>query len=201
MSRYGGGQVLGDESRMQETIDYWWSHFNAEAYRWCQDYITGRVFEIGCNIGMACLLAAQDPRVEHVYGFDVNPRAIESAIRYRDFLGFQEKITYHVHDFAGYAPMWDELEWCFDAAMCFHTLEHIFEQDLERFLQNIWGMLEPSGYFLVSVPRGTAHNSPNHVTRFTMASLIDLVVQSADFTLADRLDQDNGNILTGLFFR
>lgn len=193
------GPVLGDESRMQETIDYWWSHFNAEAYRWAQRRIKGHVLEVGCNIGMACLLAAQDPEVESVVGFDVNSKAIESALKYRDYLGVK-KVSYRVHDFTGFAP--NGIMWRFDAAMCFHTLEHICKPDLQRFLGNIWWLLERHGFFLVSVPRGTAHNSPDHITRFEkMFDLIDLVVMSADFTLSETLRQDNGDILTALFYR
>jgi len=187
--------VLGDESRMQETIDGWWRHVNAVVYRRHQELFTGCLCDIGCNIGMMTLLAATDPRVECVLGLDVQPAALAAACRYRDFLHLQSKVEYRVVDFTKPCP--EIADASFDCVMSFHTLEHILVADLVPFLANVHRILKPDGVVFVSIPYKTAHNSPEHESWFDENSLRNLFTQNGFESVV--IEVDDGAILTGIF--
>jgi len=195
--------VLGDESRMQDTIDYWWQHVNAIVYHRFKPYFKGCICDVGCNIGMSTLLAACDGDVEHVIGIDSCPRAITSAQKYRSFLHMDSKVEYYVADFTTDCPMLRD--GMFDGVISFHTLEHIYPDDLDGFVGNIRRICKSDGKVLISIPNGSNFGSNEHVSFHTIESLEALFRRHRFEVLAAQLHDMIGNhggdnsILTGVF--
>lgn len=161
--------VIGDESRMQNTIDFWWGHINAKVYERYQEHFVGRICDIGCNIGMSSLLAANDPRVRQVVGVDIYDKAIEAAHRYARFAGLDDKVEYIVHDFTeGRSCLGTE---SFDSVISFHALEHIYPDDLDMFVAHLRRILKMCGKVLISIPYMYSYDSPEHASYFNKSTL------------------------------
>jgi len=189
--------ILGDEDNMQGTIDYWWNHVNAREYRRFQEHFTGRICDIGCNIGMSSLLAASSPDVQQVVGVDIYDKAIETARRYALFAKLDSKVVYVEQDFTLEC---NQLETeSFDGAISFHVLEHIYPEDLDPFMANLWRILKWGGKVLISIPYGRNYNSPEHVNYFDMDTLSILFTKNG-FDVLD-ICVIIGTILTGLFVK
>lgn len=194
--------VIGDEKRMQDTIDYWWNHVNGREYERFREHFAGRICDIGCNIGMSSLLAANDPNVQQVVGVELYDKAVEAARRYASFAKLDHKIMYIVQDFTlGCAQLEAE---SFDGVISFHVLEHIYSEDLDSFMRNLWRILKVGGKVLISIPYMYNHNSPEHVSFFNEDALRALFVKYGFNVLDIGLTSARGgcdDILTGLFVK
>jgi len=199
--------VVGDENRMQDTIDWWWNHHTAREYKRFQEHFIGRICDVGCNIGMTTLLAAGDSRVSQVVGVDIFPAAVDAARRYAQFAELDHKVEYIVQDFTLEC---DQLEAeSFDGVISFHTLEHIYPEDLDAFVVNVRRILKPDGKALICIPHKCAFDSPEHVSYFSIHALHALFVKHG-FVVLELYVTDSGvvdyagwdtAVLTGLFIK
>jgi 2-polyprenyl-3-methyl-5-hydroxy-6-metoxy-1,4-benzoquinol methylase len=194
--------VVGDEDNMGETISRWSRHINAQVYRLFPDRIVGRVLDVGCNIGMMSLLIAKDPAVTSVVGVDVNCEAIEAAGRYATFLG-DDKCEFWVDDFTIPTMLPPE---SFDSVVTFHTLEHIYPEDLPEFMANLNFVLREGGVVLVSIPFMRNYWDDGHKSVFDVRRLRELFVEHGFvaeqvFSRYKGMRGYDGKILTGLFVK
>ena len=199
--------VRGDENRMQDTIDYWRNHHTAREYMLFQEYFAGRICDIGCNIGMSTLLVADDPKVSQVVGVDIFPKAIEAARRYAQFAKLDHKVEYIAQDFTLDCSQLETES--FDGVVSFHTLEHIYPEDLDMFVTNLRRILKVGGNALICIPNDSAFDSPEHVNYFDLDALRALFVKHG-FDVLDLYVTDNGvadhagwetAVLTGVFIK
>ena len=199
--------MRGNENCMQVTIDYWWNHHIAREYRLHQEHFTGRICDVGCNIGLSALLAASDPKVSQVVGVDVFPAAMDAACRYAQFAKLDHKVEYIALDFTLECSQLEPES--FDGVISFHTLEHIYPEDLDAFVVNVRRILKPGGKALMCIPHKCAFDSPEHVSYFSIHALRALFVKY-DFDVLELYVTDDGvassvlwetSVLTGLFIK
>ncbi len=128
----------------------------------------GRVLDIGCSQGIACLLLARAGQT--VVGVDRDPQAIAYA---KDELSrepaeVQGRVRFVLSD-AGAIP---ESEGVFDSVVLGEILEH--QDDPERLLLIAQDRLRPGGRVIISVPFGL-HPDPDHRSTFYLSSLLEQV--------------------------
>jgi 2-polyprenyl-3-methyl-5-hydroxy-6-metoxy-1,4-benzoquinol methylase len=198
--------LVGDLSRKSNTVDYWWNHINAKIYRSVQHLFKGTLCDVGCNIGMMTLLAAQSVDVTHVCGVDVFVKAAPTAKKYASWMGIMDKVEFLTFNFADPdIPLADE---SFDGIFSFHTLEHIYPEDLDTFVGNMYRILKPSGYVLMSMPYEHNFGSNEHVSFFDECSL-SILFKANGFTVSQiwlrdaftDLPAKEPTILSGLFMK
>lgn len=161
--------VLGDMHRMQNTLDYWWSHTNTKVYEEVKSYFHGRICDVGCNIGMMTTYLARYDNVSHVVGVDLLPNAIAAAIEYAKYADLYNKVSFQTFNFVQDEIPLDKES--FDGVVSFHTLEHIYLEDVGTFIRHIYDMLVAGGKVFVSIPNNHWIGSPEHVSFFTRSSL------------------------------
>lgn len=165
---YKESVVLGKLNDPEGTITYWRNHINGKLIRKYADLFGGRVLDVGCNIGMATLQLASLPQVEYVVGLDLLWKAIEDAQIYLAYRGLDHKVEFRVADFC-------DLDvgalGRFDGGVSFHTLEHIFPQDIPLFMMNLARLLKLGAVALFSLPNGKNFGSGEHKSMFDDESL------------------------------
>lgn len=194
--------VVGDEDDMGETVSRWSRHVNAQVYHLFPGRIVGRVLDIGCNIGMMSFLVAKDPAVTSVVGADVLYKAVEAAGRYATFLG-DDKCEFRVVDFTLPTTLLAE---SFDSAVTFHTLEHIYPEDLPQFMANLNLVLREGATVLVSIPLMRNYWDAGHKSLFDAGLLRELFVEygfvaERVFSKYKGMRGYDGKVLTGLFVK
>jgi 2-polyprenyl-3-methyl-5-hydroxy-6-metoxy-1,4-benzoquinol methylase len=127
--------------------DYWQKYMPKVLLDHYGKYFTGTIGDFGCNTGLFDLHIAQLPEVKQVIGFDVNLEAIEKANEFANEKKV-ENVVYHYQNLAD--KIW--LKECFDFAICFHTLEHIFPEDIPPVIKNITTTIKQNGHILINMP-------------------------------------------------
>ncbi len=195
--------LVGDINRMQNTIEYWWQHVNAKTYECVRHHFHGRICDVGCNDGMMTLYAAQFEDVSHVVGVDIFPLAIKNAMQYANFANLAYKVSFQTFNF-----VWDNIPLqneSFDGIISFHTLEHIFPEDVGTFIRHMYELLVMGGKVFVSIPNDHWIGSSEHKTFYTMQTLCDVFRKGGFSPLCAWVCNGSGGdtgemaILNGLF--
>jgi predicted SAM-dependent methyltransferase len=85
----------------------------------------------------------------------------------------------------------------------FHTLEHIYPEDAPSVIKEIYRILKPGGFLLISIPYEHNYPDPCHVAFYNEQSLSELM-SSCDFVIMEVYKDDHftqKNLLTGLFYK
>ena len=172
---------------------YWRNHTSIKIMEYYYRYITGSVLDVGCGTGKATYwLSLFD--VSKVTGIDINPKALEFAEK--NFLHFEFPYKFHCMNFVD-----SKLDEQFDTIVSFHVLEHIYEEDRDQFLSNIFDMLNAGGFFIISIPYEKNYEDPCHVCYYNETNLVSLLERIGFETIEcfkdDRFREKN--MLTGLF--
>lgn len=134
------------------------THFQfTTVYERYKDKITGVVADFGCNSGGATLPMARTEAITKIYGVDLN----QSALNVLE----QMKPAKIECVFSNLTDIQLETESC-DSAYSFHTLEHIYPEDLSKVLDEFYRVLKPNGYILINVPYKNAYPDNQHVSFF-----------------------------------
>lgn len=150
----------------------WRRHPNYMIVRDAAPYIRGRVADVGCNIGIIAVHLSELPMVTFIHGFDINAASIAAAHVMAERHGFAGRSSFDVSDFTRQTR--PELHGTFDTVVTFHTLEHIYQEDLDAFVQELANLLRPGGNCMVLIPFDHAYPDPCHVSFFKEADLIVL---------------------------
>jgi ubiquinone/menaquinone biosynthesis C-methylase UbiE len=141
----------------------WRNHANGKIISLYSKFVRGVCGDLGCNHG-ACTLLLLDfaDRVEEIHGFDMNAKALEVARK--TACNMQEQppvipVSFEVQNLLNLQVENNK----FDFLMSFHTLEHIFPQDVDAFVSEIHRVLKPGGTLLMSIPYNRAYPDPAHV--------------------------------------
>lgn len=128
--------------------DFKWFLFSLSRYKFAGKMLSGKknVLEIGCSYGFKTRMLSQF--VENVVGVDFD----EEAIRFAETHYTTEKRKYI------YADSLDlnKLNVCFDGAVALDVIEHIAEEDVAAFMQNVLKNLDEHCVFIVGTPNITA---------------------------------------------
>ncbi len=180
--------------------DKWRNHPNYQIMSFYKNYMKGSVVDLGANHG-ACTVLLLDflPNITSIHGFDINYQALQVAYKTAIELNPVIPITFMAVNLLN-IPIEDNK---FDFAMSFHTLEHIYPFDSDKFVKEIYRILKPGSYFLISIPYNKAYPDPCHVAYYTVDTLCELF-EKQGFQVIECMRDNRWNekeLLTGLFFK
>ena len=174
----------------------WREHANGLLITHYQELIKGDVIDFGCNHGACTFLLCENKNVNKVYGLDLNQNAIdvanETKIKFSD---------YNVEFICGNVLNFNS-DIKFDTIVSFHTIEHIYPDDISIVLQKFYNLLNDGCYFITSIPYEKGYdNGIQHVAYYNEISLKELFENNGFETIECLYDNRVGipNILTGVF--
>jgi len=174
----------------------WRNHANYKIMESYKEYIKGTVGDLGNNHG-ACTLLLLDFNPEKIYGFDVNIKALEIAYANAQKINTTVPINFIAADLRK-IPIEDNY---FDFMMSFHTLEHIYPEDADQVVSEMYRVLKSDGHFVISIPYDHEYPDDHHVAFYKEDSLSKLF-ESNSFKTIECFRDDRFNekgLLTGLF--
>jgi len=165
--------------------------------------IKGKVADFGCNHGFCVTKVSGFDLVEKVTGFDLNENAIELAI---NTMLPQVKDTSHKIEFivTNLAKIDLESEY-FDFAYSFHTLEHIYSDDVPQVMDEMTRLLKPNGHFLINMPDKYSYlNCEQHVYHPDLQEVDNLFLSRGFQKIDSYIDERGGQVgtsknITGLY--
>lgn len=171
----------------------WKNHVNVKTLEEFSKFIQGDVLDIGCNHG-ATTYWLKDFDIQSITGVDLNSAALDVAKTTLADISISSNfiVQNYVESNIGKE---------FDTIISFHTLEHIFPEDANSFVKNIYADLKTDGYFIIGIPYDRAYPDPCHVAFYTELTLSELL-ESVGFKTIKCFKDDRfyeRNILTGLF--
>lgn len=180
----------------------WTNHANYYIWRTCSDRIKGVCGDLGTNNGECTYLLASDEHlsknVTEVYGFDINPKAVELA-NYNAAANVKtsKKIAFFEANMTN-LPVENEK---FDFLNSFHALEHIFPEDLDAVVSEMFRVLKPGGSVVISIPYDRAYPCACHVNFFKEDDLKALFEKHGFCTVECSKDDrwEEKNLLTAIF--
>ena len=183
----------------------WRTHANYYIMSFYSNYIRGNVCDLGCNHGSCTLLTLDfydqsKKNIECVYGFDMNFEALKVGFELANKANPLIPVVFMAVDLLT-IPIESEK---FDFAMSFHTLEHIFPDDVALFVKEIHRILKDGGHVLISIPYDHAYPDPAHVAFYTVDSICALFESNGFYTieaLKDNRWPDQKDLLTALFMK
>jgi len=159
-------------------IENWESHLNTIILNQYSEIIKGRVADFGCNHGACTIIAARNTNIKSIVGIDINEESILVAENLlsncNESLEVKSKVRYQVGDLTNLNRISDNY---FDSATCFHTLEHIYQEDYNIVFSEWKRVIKDGGHFIVSVPYLRAYDDPCHVNYFDENNLSELFTQ------------------------
>ena len=164
-----------------------------------ENIIGKKVADLGCNSGYACFMLAES-NVEEVVGFDIQPQAIAFAdtVNRKKFPQSVSRKVWFVQADLKNVTGYDNY---FDTIYSFHTLEHIYDDDLDSVLAEAYKTLKPGGNFIVSLPYKKNWDCAEHVNYFNSLDSLDIRLIKANFIKVELyLDpRTNGKAITGIY--
>lgn len=133
------------------------------------DLLHGTVADFGCNNGIVSCMLSNIPNVDYVIGFDISDVALADGERVigRHIKCRPDKIFFRYSDLTTYIDSDDN---AFDAAICFHTLEHIYPEDLDNTLEEMHRVMRPLSKLVFSLPcRDAFPCAAPHVSHFDLS--------------------------------
>ena len=149
------------------SVKRWENHSTYKIIKSHSMYLHGSVADLGCNNGIACCMLSNLDSVTEVIGFDISTKAIADGV---DVIDKHQKCTPDKIRLK-YSNLLkiDSEDGYFDSAICFHTLEHIYPEDMDYVISEIARVLKPGGCFVFTVPCKMAFSdAKNHVSFFSI---------------------------------
>lgn len=177
--------------------EYWRRHTNGKILEFHKDVIQGSVLDFGCNHGACSFLLLENEKVKNVLGLDLNCQSLVVANETKSKYFPDEPIEFLCKNILDFKP-----QLRFDTIISFHTLEHIYPEDMDTTLKRLFDSLNYDGYFVVSLPYEHAYDDGvQHVSFFNETSLKE-VFEKNGFVTIECFKDNRGvdpNILTGIF--
>jgi 2-polyprenyl-3-methyl-5-hydroxy-6-metoxy-1,4-benzoquinol methylase len=178
------------------TVLAWKDHPNVRILSVYQEYITGDVLDIGCNHGASGTYWLSDnAAVSTITGVDIQPTV---EVLFREVMSPVAIPVYFISEsFARYITPTK----LYDTAVSFHTLEHIWPDDVSVFITNIFNHLKSGGTFIISIPYELSYSDPTHVGTYNEHSLKQLC-ESSGFSTIECIKDGRWplhNLLTAVF--
>jgi SAM-dependent methyltransferase len=166
-------------------------------------YLGENIAELGSNSGYHCFIMGEFNKTKNIIGFDINYEAIkfgDTVIRKKFSKNIEKKVSFKQSNLNNIISD-DEI---FDTIISFHTLEHIYPNELNKVVLEKYRILKKNGYLIISLPYKKAFPDPKHVNFFDVPSLKNLFTSNRFDCIECYIDNrmsDNPNQLciTGLF--
>jgi len=177
--------------------DKWRDHPNGQIMRHYSDIAKGHVLDFGCNHGACTFLLSEIGSIDSVIGYDINENSISLAIETKEKLKI-DKVKFLSGNFLN-----ENFDNYFDTIYTFHTLEHIYPEDLDYILQKFYVSLKSGGHIIVCVPYEKCYNDPAHVNYFNSQNLADIFTKNNFKTLECIEDNrwSESGLVTGIFLK
>lgn len=177
----------------------WIRHPNAEIMSRYSGLIKGSVLDFGCNNGACTFLIAELTSAKLVTGYDINQNAINLALATKKSLK-QKDVNFLCGDF-----LIENFEKKFDTILTFHTLEHIYPDDLVPYVSKFYDLLNPDSHLIISIPYMHCYEDVTHVSFFTIDNLKELF-ETAGFKtiqceIENNVSEGRGCLITGVFIK
>ena len=176
--------------------DSWRTHPNGNILTIYSGIINGEVLDFGCNHGSCSFLICENNNVTSVIGLDLNENAIEIAEQTKKKIN-ETKINFICDNILDVT-----FDKSFDTIVSFHTLEHIYPEDVNIVLETLYNSLTDDGYFIISIPYEHAFDDgTQHVAFYNENTLSELFEKNNFETVECLYDNrhSEGGILTGVF--
>jgi 2-polyprenyl-3-methyl-5-hydroxy-6-metoxy-1,4-benzoquinol methylase len=174
----------------------WREHANGILINLYEDLIIGDVIDFGCNHGACTFLLCENSNVNNVYGLDLNQEAINVANETK--LKFPE---YNIEFICDNILNFNN-QMMFDTIISFHTIEHIYPEDIDLILQKFYKILKNNGYFITSIPYEKSYDNGIHHVAFYNENSLSELFENNGFETIECLNDNRvgiGGILTGVF--
>ena len=166
-------------------LGWWENHINNIVLKQYSGELSGIVADFGCNHGICTILAARNPNIKNIVGFDMNKKAISAA---KEFLLASNEPGEVKNKISFTASAFDKIDYpdsYFDNAFMLHTIEHIYENDRKSVFSNIKRLLKNGAHLLITAPFGHAYDEGfEHVAFFNVESL-RLAMENLGFTVIE----------------
>jgi release factor glutamine methyltransferase len=174
----------------------WEEHANGNILKIYSNLIKGNVLDFGCNHGSCTFLICDNANVKSITGLDLNQDAINIANQTKEKYGNCDInfICSNILDV--------NFTQTYDTIVSFHTLEHIYPEDVNQVLTILYNSLSDNGYFIISIPYDHAYDDGfQHVAYYDEKSLSELFELNNFETIECIYDgrHRDGNLLTGVF--
>jgi len=171
----------------------WKEHVNVKTIEEFSNLIIGDVLDVGCNHG-ATTYWLKDCNITSITGVDIN----DISLNYARTLFSEISIP---STFINLDLTTGALPDIYDTIVSFHTLEHIYPEDVDSFITNIYNALKPNGHLIIGLPYETAYPDPCHVAFYNEVTLNNVMTRNS-FKLVTCFKDDRHfekNILTGIY--
>ena len=166
--------------------DFFAKHFQVtELFPRYKDYMHGKCADFGCNNGGCTVHLAKHEAITELIAIDINKNALEELDKQK-----LPKI-YCLHNNLLDLKIPNNT---FDSAYSFHTLEHIYSDDLNKVVNEFYRVLKPNAWILINVPFDKAYNNNQHVSFFQPIDLSDLFKRNGFYVLQSF--EDIGDTIT-----
>jgi len=130
--------------------------WSVKVYTLAKDFIkkTDVVLDMASGSGLGTSYIA--PYCQKIYGIDLDQGAIESAKkRFK-----AENLVFQTGDCTNLKDVPSGL---FDKILTFETIEHMYPDEREKYLREIWRVLKKDGLILLSTPYNGTHERLHHM--------------------------------------
>jgi len=176
----------------------WRNHPNGQILNLYSNIIKGKVFDFGCNHGAETFLICENENVTKVTGLDLNCDAIDIANKTKEQF-YDCNINFICSNIIDF-----EINEKYDTIISFHTIEHIYPEDIDSIIKKLLESLNNEGYCIISIPYEHAYdNGVQHVAYYNENSLKE-VFEKNGFKTIECIKDDRhseGNLLTGIFIK
>lgn len=156
-------EYLNKENYVMRFDDSWYrNHLNSTIINQYNDLLGKKCAVLGSNSGYQCFLIGEFKNIDEVIGFDINQEALDygNIIIRKDFPeDVGNKIKFKFSNLKNI----DIEENYFDSIIDFHTLEHIYPEDLNQVINEKYRILKHGGHVIISIPYEKAFHSPTEV--------------------------------------
>lgn len=180
----------------------WRQHANYKILCEFRRYIHGHVADFGSN-HCALSILLNDFNPEKIYCFDINGEALNIGAATCGHMQLADKMAFIIANLKNVALPEQSFADQFDLLVSFHTLEHIYEHDAPHVTAEMFRVVKPGGYVIISIPYETAYPDPTHVAFYNEKTLSHLM-ETAGFVTLECFKDDRFNekdLLTGLFYK
>lgn len=183
---------------------FWAKNITGVLIEQYKSHMVGSVVDFGCNNGVHTAKVSCLDTVDKVVGFDLNQEALDQATKVvKPQVPDPDKLEFVATNLTNIA--WEDAS--FDFAFSFHTLEHIFPEDVDACMSEMARVLKPGAHFLMNLPdKHSARWDSGHVYHPDLQELNDLFEKHGFTTVESYEDERGGQVgpsrnITGLYVK
>lgn len=148
-------EFWSDEDMVTEYLGQARQQFYSDVLGVCEEYLRGRVIDVGCGPGFVLKVLSQRKAIEALYGVDFSRSSIKRC---------QEELstgTFLMGDIFHLAYRSD----VFDVVICMETLEHL--EHATEAIAELFRVCRAGGHVIITIPNGARDEYVGHLNFWT----------------------------------